>query len=297
MKKRLGRGLEALLGDAPAVAPPQAATPTTGAATAAVRRLPVAQLSPGKFQPRRRFAPAELSTLADSVRQHGILQPLLVRQTSDEKFEIIAGERRWRAAKMAGLASVPSVVREASDDESRMFALVENLQRADLNPIEQAAGLAQLTKQLQLTHAQAGGKVGLSRPAVSNLLRLLELAAPVQKRVTNGELDMGQARALLPLPAAAQVALAGEILRNRWTVRQTENQVRAMLAEKTSGRTASCGRKAKKQAVDPDTRRLEKTLSASLSARVEIRHKKTGGKISVYYSSLDILDDILKKLR
>ena len=276
MKKRgLGQGLDALLGDAKPLS-----------SNNEVTQLSVNKLVAGKFQPRRHFSPAEMSALTESVRQHGVLQPILVRPLG-KSFEVVAGERRLRAAEKAGLAKVPVVVRQLSDDDTRLFALIENLQRADLNPMEQANGLARLIDALQLTHALAGEKVGLSRAAVSNLLRLRELAASVQKMLEGGVLEMGHARALLPLPEAQQENIAKTVVRHGWTVRETERQVKSVL----SSPAPSVDKK------DADTRRLERELSERLSLRVEIHHRKTGGKMVLHYPSLNALDKVLKKLR
>ena len=245
----------------------------------------------GKFQPRRHFAAAELAALAESIRKHGVLQPIVVRPRGG-KFEIIAGERRWRAAKMAGLAAAPAVVRDVGDEEAQIFALIENLQRQDLNHMEQANGLARLVDELNLTHAQAGEKVGMSRAAVSNLLRLRELAAGAQALLLQGAIEMGHARALLPLPKGRQEALAKEAARRNWTTRETERQVRAAL--RGDGGRAGGGAGGK----NADTRRLERELSAALPARVEINHRpRGGGKMLLHYASLDALDKIIKKLR
>ena len=286
MKKRgLGQGLDALLGGME--------KPTAAAKPSEVKHLPMDKLIVGKFQPRRNFSATELAALADSIRQHGVLQPILVRQAG-KKFEVIAGERRMRAAKMVGVATVPVVIRAASDKEAQLFALIENLQRADLNPMEQANGLAQLIEEQQLTHADAGEKVGLSRSAVSNLLRLRELSAAVQKILERGELEMGHARALLPLPKNQQEVIAKEVVRQRLTVRDTERMVRRLLSESSSPSPSA----KKARAADADTRRLERELSERLSMQVEIRHRANGGgKMVLHYESLNTLDKVLKKLR
>ena len=290
MKKRgLGKGLDALLGVA-RQAPERERT-----------QLDIKRLLAGKFQPRRRFSTAEMNELANSVAQHGIIQPLIVRRLSgggsgEDKFEIIAGERRFRAAKMAGHATVPVVIRDIADDDARLFALIENLQRADLNPVEQATGIAGVISTLNLTHEEAGRHVGMSRSAVSNLLRLLELAAPVRKLVEDGVLEMGSARALLALPQKLQLPTAKDVVRKKLTTRATEMLVRKLLAAangKSGGKDTRNG-----GGIDADTRALERELSENLSVRVEIQPRKNGGgKLVINYGSLNSLDRVLKKLR
>ena len=281
-KRSLGRGLDSLLG----------ANKTSATNTLSGERFPLTKLVAGKFQPRRRFAKSELATLADSIRQHGVLQPLVLRPLADgNRYEIIAGERRFRAAQLAGLKTVPAVVRQLSDQEAQICALVENLQREDLNPIEQAQGIALLVEQTQCTHAVAAEYVGLSRPAVSNLLRLLELSTVVQKELINGVLSMGQARALLALAKAKQEAAAAEIILRQLNTRQTEKLVRQLLASKGNSNS-------RKKSKEADTLRLEKELAEKLSMRVDINHQKSGGgKVVLHYGSLKSLDVVLKKLK
>lgn len=282
-RRGLGKGLDALLGGS------DGAKAAVTAPDAAAVKMNVDKLAAGKFQPRENFARENLNSLADSIRQHGVIQPIVVRPVAGG-YEIIAGERRWRAAKLAGLAAVPVVVRKLGDDEAQIFALVENLQRADLNPLEQARGIAQLIERTGCTHAVAGTHVGLSRPAVSNLLRLLELAEEVQAYVMAGEVEMGHARALLGLPRARQAAAAREVMAKRMTVRETEQLVRRLLKEGGGRR-----RGAEK---DADTALLEKELADKLAMRVEIRHRKNGtGRLLLHYGSLESLDAALDKLR
>ena len=279
MKKKnaLGRGLKSLLGDESPVRSPR-------------QRIPIKNLVAGPYQPRRRFDDAELSSLAESIRRHGLVQPILVRPLEGDRFEIIAGERRFRAAQLAGLSSVAAIVENITDEKARLFALIENLQRVDLNPIEQAGGLAQLIEQAKLTHEKAGEEVGLSRSAVSNLLRLLDLNPEVQKRVAGGEMEMGHARALLPLSLSQQAIAARRVVDNRLSVRQTEAWARQLLNRRPPHGTTD-----KK---DADTRALEKELSASLSMRVEIRPQKKGsGQFVIHYGSLDSLDRIIRQLK
>lgn len=287
-KRGLGKGLDALLGGAKAK---DGDTPR-----GASEKLPLTKLSAGKYQPRRHFGSEELNALAESIRQHGVIQPVVVRPLAGDKYEIIAGERRCRAAKLAGLTAVPAVVRELTDREAQLFALVENLQRADLNPMEQAAGLAQLIKETDITHAAAAEHVGLSRPAVSNLLRLLELATAVQNLLATGKLEMGQARALLALPKGQQEAVAKEVIARALNTRQTEQLVRQYLAGNKGGKDG--GGQSGQGAKDPDTLRLENELTKKLAMRVEINHRRGGsGKLTLHYGSLDSLDVVLGKLK
>ncbi len=273
---RLGRGLDSLLSA-------DSATTDDTAAQVAIELL-----SPGKFQPRSRFSKDELQTLADSVRQHGVIQPIIVRPRADDSWEIVAGERRWRAAKIAGLKKVPVIKRQLSDEETLFFSLVENIQRADLNPLEQAHGLKKLIIDLQITNEKAGDSVGLSRSAVSNLLRLLTLSQAVQEMLEDGRLEMGHARALLVLEKPLQAVLARKIVNDKLSVRATEALVKKQL---------STGGKSDAQKTG-DILVLERELSELLSAQVVIQHKKNGsGKISVDYGSLNTLEKIIKKLR
>ena len=280
-KRGLGKGLDALL-----------AKPSAGAAGATKPDsfVPVTKLVAGAFQPRRRFDRADLAALAESVRQHGILQPIVARPVAgSDKYEIIAGERRWRAAQKVGLRTAPVIIRAATDDEAQLFALVENIQRADLNPIEQSNGIGQLIETFKLTHEQAAQKVGLSRAAVSNLLRLRGLAAAVRDMVQSGKLEMGHARALLALPAGRQAAAAREVVAGALTTRQTEQYVRRAAGGARRGRAAK----------DADTVNLEIELKQRLQMPVQIAHKKSGvgGKITITYGSLANLDTLIKKLR
>lgn len=280
MKKRgLGRGLDALL--------------KSGAADSAdggARVAAVAELRPGKFQPRDGFADGALRELADSIRARGVLQPIVARPLPAGGLEIVAGERRWRAAKIAGLESVPCVVREIDDDEALSCALVENLQREDLNPLEIAEGLRRLISRFGLTQEQAAAGLGMSRPAAANLLRLLGLAAAVKKMLAAGEIEMGHARALLPLPQAAQEAAARKIAAQKLTVRAAEKMARQA--------ARGGGAAARPPAPDMDSRRIEESLSVALGARVAIAHAKKGGggKMTIRYRSLDSLDSILRRL-
>lgn len=273
----LGRGLDALLGsDAP-----------TAAESAS--EMSVEKLRPGRYQPRTQMDPESIADLAESIRSQGLIQPILVRPTDDGQHEIVAGERRWRAAKLAGLDKVPVVVREIPDESALAMALIENIQREDLNPMEEAQGIQRLIGEFGMTHEKAASAVGRSRSGVSNLLRLLALAKPVQELVLRKRLDMGHARALLALPAAKQIELAHRIDLEQLSVRETEALVRRELEppKPAASRTA-----------DPDVRRLEEELADSLGARVEIvAGRGARGRMVIHYGDLDQLDGILARIR
>jgi ParB family transcriptional regulator, chromosome partitioning protein len=274
--KGLGRGLDALLGGDE---PPREALAT----------LPVGAIRPGRYQPRTRMDEQALAELAASIRAQGLMQPLLVRPVGAESYELIAGERRWRAAQMAGLSQVPVLVREVPDDAALAMALIENIQREDLNPIEEAVGIQRLVDEFRMTHEQAADAVGRSRSATSNLLRLLRLARPVREMVMQGKLEMGHARALLALDGARQIEAAHAVLAKRLSVRDAEALVqRLQRGDATRRRRKS----------DRDLARLEDELAERLGTTVEIRAgKKGGGKLLVHYASLDHLEELLKKLR
>ena len=279
--KGLGRGLDALLGgnDEPAKRD-------------ASGTLPVTSIRPGKYQPRTRMDEHALQELAASIRAQGLMQPLLVRPVASngrEKYEIIAGERRWRAAQLAGLTEVPALIREVPDTAALAMALIENIQREDLNPIEEAVGIQRLVDEFKMTHEQAADAVGRSRSATTNLLRLLKLSKPVQDMVMGGQLEMGHARALLSLDGARQVEIAHQIAGRGLSVRESE-----ALAQKLLKAPSSKG--AKK--ADRDLERLEEEVSQSLGTTVEIRPGRKGsGTILVRYAGLDHLDQLLKRLR
>jgi ParB family chromosome partitioning protein len=276
--KGLGRGLDALLGA------------DTQAPRDALTTLAVGRIRPGKYQPRTRMDQQALAELAASIRSQGLMQPLLVRPVDRERYELIAGERRWRAAQMAGLEEVPVLVREVPDEAALALSLIENIQRENLNPMEEAAGVQRLIDEFKMTHEQAADAVGRSRTATTNLLRLLKLARPVQEMVLEGALDMGHARALLALDPARQIEAAHRIAAKGLSVRDTEALVQTHLR----GRP---GKKSERKR-DRDLERLEEELSANLGTTVEIRPAKKGsGKLSVHYSSLDHLDQLLKRLR
>src|SRR6185503_5870620 len=275
--KGLGRGLDALLGG------------DDGVRRDAMATLPVGAIRPGKYQPRTRMDEQALNELAASIRAQGLMQPLLVRPLGREQYELIAGERRWRAAQIAGLAEVPVLVREVPDSAALAMALIENIQREDLNPIEEAGGLQRLVEEFRMTHEQAAEAVGRSRSATTNLLRLLKLAKPVQAMLMQGALEMGHARALLSLDGARQIEAANRIVARRLSVRESE-ALAARLLRAPAGR--------RKPRSDKDLARLEEEVSGRLGTTVQIRPGRKGsGMIVVRYSGLDHLEQLLKKLR
>ncbi|WP_425256991.1 ParB/RepB/Spo0J family partition protein [Rubrivivax sp. RP6-9] len=286
--KGLGLGLEALLGPKVSDTPAPAGPPTT---------LKLDMLQAGKYQPRTRMDEGSLYELAESIKGQGIMQPILVRPLDGGRYEIIAGERRFRAAKLAGLDSVPVLVKPVPDEAAAVMALIENIQREDLNPLEEAQGLQRLVGEFQLTHEQAAQAVGRSRSAASNLLRLLNLAEPVQQMLLAGDLDMGHARALLGLSGAAQITSASEIAAKKLSVREAEKLVARAVASAAQPDPAPRSRDAKSR----DLVRLESQLSDQLTAPVEIRVKKRTkrgeqGEIAIRFDSLDELNGLLQKL-
>ena len=290
--KGLGLGLEALLGPRVAdAAPADASRPST---------LKLTQLQAGKYQPRTRMDEGSLYELAESIKSQGIMQPILVRPVGAKGYEIIAGERRFRAAKLAGLDEVPVLVKEVADEAAAVMALIENIQREDLNPLEEAQGLQRLVDEFQLTHEQAAQAVGRSRSAASNLLRLLKLTSPVQQMLMAGDLDMGHARALLGLEAGVQVASATEIVSKKLSVREAEKLVaKAQASFPGSGRQAPLLRVKKEKS--RDIVRLEEQLADALTAQVEIRiHRSTKrgeqGEVAISFGSLEELNGLLDKL-
>jgi ParB family chromosome partitioning protein len=285
-KKGLGRGLEALLGEKQ--------KPTE--AGAAVSRLPLSALQAGKYQPRQKMDAGPLQELADSIREQGVMQPLLVRAIAAGKYEIIAGERRFRAATLAGLTEVPVLVSLADDKGAAAMALIENMQREDLNPLEESQGLARLIEEFGFTHEQAAKSVGKSRSAVSNLLRLSQLAKPVQEMLMAGDIDMGHARALLPLPGASQVALAQKIIAQGLSVREAE-RLSVMLARTGGQMGAKQSKKgADSPATDPDLQRLSREMADLIGLSAEFKLKGKGGELRIRFSRADELDALFKKL-
>jgi len=281
--KGLGRGLDALLaGDMGSV----------GEADS-LMMLKVEQLRPGKYQPRSYMDEAALKTLADSIKAQGIMQPILVRQLADEQYEIIAGERRWRASQRAGLLEVPVLVREIADESALAMALIENIQRENLNPLEEAQGIKRLIDEFSMTHEKAAESVGRSRVAVSNLLRLLTLTDAVQEMLMHGKLDMGHARALVGLEGAQQVMLAEQIVHQRLSVREAEALVKK-LAEQPAAVAAKPAPVVKE---DQDVIRLQEALSDKLGASVSIKANANGaGVLKINYTNLDQLDDIISRI-
>lgn len=283
-KRGLGKGLDALLGTG--------GVESFGSGDE-LRVLPVDLLQRSPFQPRTEFNKESLQELADSIKAQGIVQPVVVRPTTkQDRYEIIAGERRWRAAQLAGLHEVPALVRSIDDRAAMCLGLIENIQREDLNPLDQARGLSRLLEEFEMTHDAIAEAVGRSRSTVTNLLRLLELDPQVRKLVETRELDMGHARALLALPKAQQLAAAKQVVAGGLSARATEALVRRLLAGKA-------GRKAPRADQDPDIRRLETGLSEKLGAAVSIRHRKKrgSGTLEIRYASLAELDGILSRIR
>ena len=274
--KGLGRGLDALLGGDE--------TPRDALVT-----LPVASIRPGRYQPRTKMDQQALAELAASIRSQGLMQPLLVRPVDRERYELIAGERRWRAAQMAGIDEVPVLVREVPDEAALAMSLIENIQRENLNPMEEAAGMRRLVEEFKMTHEQAADAVGRSRSATTNLLRLLKLAKPVQELVMEGALEMGHARAILALEPARQVEAGNRVAAKGLSVRETEALVHNMLRGPAARR---------KKRADRDLARLEEEVAERLGTTVEIRPSRKGrGKVVVHYTSLDHLEQLLRKLR
>jgi ParB family chromosome partitioning protein len=285
--KGLGMGLEALLG------PKVGDAPVAGDSAPSTLKLELLQA--GKYQPRTRMDEGSLYELAESIKSQGVMQPILVRPVTAGRYEIIAGERRFRAARLAGLAEVPVLVRQVRDEAAAVMALIENIQREDLNPLEEAQGLQRLIDEFKLTHEQAAQAVGRSRSAASNLLRLLHLAPPVQQMLMAGDLEMGHARALLSLPAAQQVMAAQTVAAKKLSVRETEK----LVAQQAAGRQATLLRVKKEK--PRDIARLEEQLSDHLTAPVEIRIQKKGqrgeqGEVAIAFGSLDELNGLLEKL-
>ena len=274
----LGRGLNALLGD------PVLQNQGEGSVS-----LPISQVEPGLNQPRKRFDPDSLSELADSIRIHGVIQPLTVRRLSSGYYQIIAGERRWRAARLAGLKEVPVVVMEADDRKAAELAMIENLQREDLNPMEEALGYQALIQQYHMTQEEAAARVGKSRPAVANSLRLLELDPSVQQQVVEGRLSAGHARALVPLSPALQVRAAGTILQGGLSVRQTETLAKRLAAEKKAKRSPAANQV--NYAAE-----AQQSLSSALGRKVRIVTGRNKGRIELEYYGMDDLNDLLEAL-
>ncbi|WP_018141110.1 ParB/RepB/Spo0J family partition protein [Thioalkalivibrio sp. ALJ7] len=278
-KRGLGRGLDALLSGAQA----------GGDESDSLEQLPIEQIRRGKYQPRVHMAEAALAELADSIRAQGIVQPVVVRRL-EEGYELIAGERRWRAAQIAGLETVPAVVRDIPDQAAAAMALIENIQREDLNPLEEAQAIRRLIAEFEMTHQAAADAVGRSRTSVTNLLRLLELHDTVKEHVNEGRLEMGHARCLLALPLDDQPGVAATVVKRGLSVRATEQLVKKVLAATPEPK--------KDAAPSPEVRQLESRLSDQLGAAVQVRYNRQGkGRLVIEYNSLDELDGILAHIQ
>ena len=293
-KRKLNRGLEALLGTGllnkpeANIADPSATGGRPGSShTNPLTELPIERLQRGAYQPRRNFAQDALQSLADSIKAQGILQPIVARPLADGGFEILSGERRWRAAQLAQLATVPVVIKEVSDEAAIAIGLIENIQREDLNPVEEGLGLKRLQEEFGLNQEQVANAVGRSRPAVANLMRLLQLEGEVLGMLERQEIDAGHAKVLLALTGGDQIRAARQVYQRGLSVRQTEALVRPGVTDKS----------AKAQA-DPNISRLEADLSNQFGAQVKIRHQQNGrGRLEIHYTTLDELDGVLKKIR
>lgn len=284
-KRKLNRGLDALLGSE--------LTPSSGerditTTNSELKQLPVEFLQRGKYQPRRDFDQDALQELADSIKAQGVMQPIVVRQIGNQRYEIVAGERRWRACQLAGLADIPALIRDVSDEAAIAMALIENIQRENLNPIEEAMALRRLQTEFSLSQQEVATAVGKSRSVVANLLRLLSLESEVLDQLQSGMLDTGHAKVLLALEGIQQTKAAKQVINGRLSVRQTEALVKALL--QTSEPVAEA-------VVDPNIARLTRELSETLGTQVLIDDKKGRGKIVIQYPSLDVLDGILRKIR
>lgn len=275
--KGLGRGLDALL----------SSNNNGNTPEEILQKLAIDLLQPGKYQPRTSMDQDSLTELAESIKAQGVMQPILVRPITHGRYEIIAGERRWRAAQIAGLTEVPVLIREVADESALAMSLIENIQREDLNPLEEALGIQRLIKEFNLTHQTAGVALGSSRSTISNLLRLLNLSAPVQKMMMQGQIDMGHGRALLSLSPVQQIKIANLIAHKQLSVRETEKLINRI--------EVPTKKKLEKQ--DQDLLRLQENISERIGAQVEIKQKKRGaGNLVIHYTSLEQLDGILSKL-
>ncbi|TXS93743.1 ParB/RepB/Spo0J family partition protein [Parahaliea maris] len=299
-KRGLGRGLDALLGasntarEAVESAEEVAASIAKGEPSEdELRQLPVDLIQRGKYQPRRDMDPEALQELSESIKAQGVMQPIVVRRISDRKYEIIAGERRWRATQLAGLDSIPAVIRDVPDEAAIAMALIENIQREDLNPVEEAIALQRLQREFELTQQEVAAAVGKSRSTITNLLRLMTLEEDVRTLLERGDLEMGHARALLGLSGNDQSQAARTVVGKGMSVRQTEALVRNLLAAKE--RPSGPGQETR---LDPNIRQLQDDLSQKLGAKVQIQHSAKGrGKLVLSYNSLDELDGILNHIK
>jgi len=287
-KRGLGRGLDALLAGSSEDSPEEAVEK----GEASLRELPVDLIQPGRYQPRTGMDPEALEELADSIRSQGVVQPVVVRPIADGRYELIAGERRWRASQKAGLHEIPAVIREVPDQAAIAMALIENIQRENLSALEEAKALARLIEEFDLSQQAAAEAVGRSRTSVTNLLRLLELEPDVRDLVEGREIEMGHARALLALKGQAQVALANQVARQGLSVRETEKLVR-----RSQSQSGGDSKKSDKRRKDPNLERLEQDLTDRLGARVAVEQGRDGkGKLVIRYTSLDELDGILDRI-
>jgi len=285
-RRGLGRGLDALLGGAVT-----ASAPVQGAAKDHLRQLPVDVIRRGKYQPRSDMRPETLEELADSIRAQGVVQPIVVRTIGANQYEIIAGERRWRAAQLVGLHEIPAVIKDVPDQAAMAMALIENIQREDLNPMEEAVALKRLIEEFGLTHQLAAEAVGRSRAAVTNLLRLFDLNDDVRELVEQRRLEMGHARALLGLEGSMQSEAARKVANRGLSVRETEQLVRRLQADAKAPAQAP-------RALDPDIRKLQDELGERLSAQVVVQHSARGkGKLIIHYNNVDELDGILDHIK
>jgi ParB family chromosome partitioning protein len=305
-KGGLGRGLNALLGGDADFTPQEPQPRAEPAADEPIRELPLSRLQAGRYQPRTRMDETALQELADSIREHGLLQPIVVRPLEGGRYEIIAGERRFRAAALAQLRQVPVIVKEVSDENALAIALIENIQREDLNPLEEAGAIRRLLEEFSYTHEQAAQAIGRSRSATSNLLRLLNLADPVQTMLLAGDIEMGHARCLLSLDRAQQILLAHQVVQRRLSVRETEklvNQAIAAADRENSFASAAAGAgsavaRRSSGLPDRDVARLRERIADQLGTEVEIVSKPSGkGKLVIYFSSNDTFAGLLGRLQ
>ena len=288
-KRRLGRGLGSLIGDIQSVTNAKDAAAEELVANGQLQHLPLTSIHPGRFQPRIHFDDDALQELAESIRAQGVVQPIVVRSVGQD-YEIVAGERRWRAAQLAELTEIPAVIRQLDDNAAAAIGLIENIQREDLNPLEQARAFQRLIREFELTHQQVADSVGRSRAAVSNLIRLLDLNADVRVLVETRKLEMGHARALLGVESALQSHLANKVVGLGLSVRETEALVRS---------SASASKKIKSSVVvDPDVRRLEQDLAEKLGAKISISQQKNGkGKLVIQFNNNDELEGVLRHIQ
>lgn len=298
-KRGLGKGLEALLGSGASqikeVATTAAVAVTSDAPPGSdngFQHLAIDVIQRGRYQPRTNFKPEALQELADSIKAQGVVQPIVVRplQSTPGQYELVAGERRWRASQLAGLYDIPAIIRDISDQEAMAVALIENIQRQELNPVEEAKALVRLVEEFGLTHQEAADAVGRSRASVSNLLRLLTLKTDVRHMLEDGQIEMGHARAILGLESAKQLQAAKEVAKKGLSVRETEQLVRRLSKPESE--------KKQKVSMDPDTRRLQESISEKLGAKVVFQHGSSGkGKMLIHYNSIDELDGILDHIK